>query len=157
MSTSISCREREFLISLSIYATIMDGTLDKAFKDRNHEELRRLLPPVSDLVNRDLRLKRIRISSLGKAVLHCTIEAKDIENLKYLVHELKEHGCDLKAIDLTVLHYAVMETSLDVVKCLINECGLDPSTCDGGGNTALHRAVRGETIEITVLKLLSYY
>ena len=142
MSTSISCREREFL---SLYATIMDGTLNKAFKDRNHEEVRRLLPPVSDLVNTDLRIKRIRISSLGKDILHRTIEAEDIENLKYLVHELKEHGCDLKAIDLAVLHYAVMKTSLDVVKCLINQCGLDPSTCDKGGNTALHCAVRGET------------
>ena len=133
--------------------TLLIDSLKKAFKDRNHEEVRRLLSPISKLV--DTCLDKVKpplndhvkvkvLNSLGKAVLHCTIEAEDIKILKYLVRELKEYGCDLKAIDLTVLHYAVMVASLDVVKCLINQCGLDPSTFDEGGNTALHCVIQRE-------------
>ena len=149
--------------------TLLIDSLKKAFKDRNHEEVRRLLSPISKLVDTCFNKVRIYIAfppndhvevkvlnSLGKAVLHCTIEAEDIEILKYLVQGLKEYGCDLKAIDSTVLHYAVMVASLDVVKCLINECGLDPSTCDKNGNTALHCAVqrqRGYSAEIIELIL----
>ena len=43
-----------------------------------------------------------------------------------------------------------------MVKCLTNECGLDPSTFDEGGNTALHCAVqrqRGYSAEIIELIL----
>ena len=152
--------------------TLLIDSLKKAVKDRNHEEVRRLLSPKRKLLvdtcfdkviyltflpNDHVEVKVL--NSLGNAVFHCTIEAEDIEILKYLVQGFKEYGCDVKAVNSTnstVLHYAVMVASLDVVKCLINECGLDPSTCDKGGNTALHCAVqrqRGYSAEIIELIL----
>ena len=152
--------------------TLLIDSLKKAVKDRNHEEVRRLLSPKRKLLvdtcfdkviyltflpNDHVEVKVL--NSLGKAVFHCTIEAEDIEILKYLVQGFKEYGCDVKAVNSTnstVLHYAVMVASLDVVKCLINQCGLDPSTSDEGGNTALHCAVqrqRGYSAEIIELIL----
>ena len=152
--------------------TLLIDSLKKAVKDRNHEEVRRLLSPKRKLLvdtcfdkviylaflpNDHVEVKVL--NSLGNAVFHCTIEAEDIEILEYLVQGFKEYGCDVKAVNSTnstVLHYAVMVASLDMVKCLINECGLDPSTCDKGGNTALHCAVqrqRGYSAEIIELIL----
>ena len=88
----------------------------------------------------------------GEALLQAARLGR-VSDVRYLI---KEKGCDPMSRDEhgeTVLHLAAFRGQLQVVQCLIDECGADPKSClNHKGQTPLHAAAQGG--ELSVLRYL---
>ena len=74
----------------------------------------------------------------GLTLLYYAAQIKALNVLRYLV---KQKHCEIMCGDKTVLHEAAECGNLQVVQCLIDDCGVDPMSCwDDNGQTPLHAA-----------------
>ena len=125
----------------------------RAFKERDYNEVIRLLPLVKEPKKIDLRWYRDYYSRSWEYhreanLLHLSSRNGWLDVTKELITKYQFNPREGDALGNTCLHYAAEGNQIDIVRYLVNEYNCDPMTSGQYGDTVLHTAARFGSLDV---------